>query len=76
MAIVEYAIVLGLARKQKDKKNKNGKQAFEAQIEQETLRLEEIIIQMDKWTMIASAVFFLVFNLAYWIYYANIKINQ
>ena len=74
MAIVEYAIVLGLARKQKDKKNKNVKKTFQAQVE--TSRLEEIIIQMDKWTMIASAVFFLVFNLAYWIYYANIKIAQ
>ena len=77
LAIVEYAIVLGLVRKQKDKKNQkaNKVQSLDSIEDNETFQVEKIIIQMDKWTMIASAVFIVIFNIGYWTYYILHKLD-
>ena len=68
LAIFEYAIVLVLKRKIKKKRSikKVQQQSCNEMLEAKSDDPPDIIKKMDEWTMISSAIFFIIFNICYW----------
>ena len=80
-AIFEYGIVLALIRATKDKNQPSKSRTIQVCVtgctfvqddsskkSSTSVKVAQLVNSMDKWTMIISALFFLLFNLAYWGY--------
>ena len=85
LAIFEYALVLLLTRRLKNKKLemnhvgtvtvREGSPVNVGKQDLDTQKNDHIVQLLDKWTMICSALFFLVFNIGYWSAAKLVKYN-
>ena len=85
LAIFEYALVLLLTRRLKNKKLemnhvgtvnvREGSLVNVGKQDLDTQKKDHIVQLLDKWTMICSALFFLVFNIGYWSAAKLVKYN-
>ena len=66
LAIFEYAIVLGMKRRMKHNSQAiiQVKSADKQKLNPN--KIDQIIYYMDLWTMMGSALFFIIFNVVYW----------